>query len=109
MIETPIYRVYREKNKLPTPWTFNILKRYKRNTIKAELYQAMRTSSNFTNAATLKKNHFKSAFYPMHFVNSVIRELTTAQANEDNRFFVPLQLFKVKKKTASAEIPFFVA
>ena len=107
MIETPIYRVYREKNKLPTPWTFNILKRYKRNTIKEELYRAMRTPSNFTNAVTLKKNQFKSACYPMHFVNSVIREFTTAQ--EDNRFIVPLRLFKVKKKTASVEIPFFVA
>ena len=35
MIET---RVHRRKIKLPTPWTSNIPKNYKRNTIKAELY-----------------------------------------------------------------------
>ena len=37
MIET---RVHRKKTKLPTTWTSNIPKRYKRNTIKAELYRA---------------------------------------------------------------------
>ena len=42
-------RVYEKKTKLSTPWTSNIPKRYKRNTIKAELYRAKRTSSNFTN------------------------------------------------------------
>ena len=35
MIET---RVHRKKTKLPTPWTSNIPKRYKWNTIKTELY-----------------------------------------------------------------------
>ena len=39
MIET---RVHKKKTKLPTPWTSNISKRYKRNTIKAELYRANR-------------------------------------------------------------------
>ena len=41
--------VYEKKTKLSTPWTSNIPKRYKRNTIKAELYRAKRTTSNFTN------------------------------------------------------------
>ena len=46
MIET---RVHRKKTKLPTPWTSNIPKRYKGNTIKVELYWAKCIASNFTN------------------------------------------------------------
>ena len=87
MIET---RVNRKKTKLPTPWTFNTPKKYKGNTIKAELYRAKRISSNFTSEVTLIRNKFKLAGYPMRFVNSVIREVTTAQANEGNELIIPL-------------------
>ena len=80
--------VHRRKTKLPTPWASNIPKRYKRNTIKAELHRAKRTSSNFTNEVTLIRKKFKSAGYPMHFVNSVIHEFTTAQTNEDIEFIL---------------------
>ena len=90
MIET---RVHRKKTKLSTSWTSNIPKRYKRNTIKAELYGAKRISSNFTNEVTLIRNKFKSADYPMRFVNSVIHEFTTDQTNEDNEFIIPPCLF----------------
>ena len=83
-------RVHRKKTKLPTPWTFNTPKRYKGNTIKAELYRAKRISSNFTSEVTLIRNKSKLEGYPMCFVNSVIREITTAQANEDNEFIIPL-------------------
>ena len=41
----------------------------------------------------------------MLFVNSVIREFITAQANEDNEFITQLWLFKVKKKIVTVEIP----
>ena len=64
MIET---RVHRMKTKLPTPWRFNISKRYKQNTIKAELYRANRLSSNLTDEVTLIRNKFKSAGYPMRY------------------------------------------
>ena len=57
IIET---RVHRKKTKLPKPWTSNIPKRYKRNTIKTELYRAKRISSNFTNEVILIRNKFKS-------------------------------------------------
>ena len=67
-------RVCWKKTKLPTPWKSNIPKRYKRNTIKAELFRAKCVSSNFANKVTLVRNKFKSAGYPMRFVNSVIRE-----------------------------------
>ena len=86
MIET---RVHRKKTKLPTPWTSNIPKQYKRNTIKAELYPAKCISSNFTNEATLIRNKFKLG-YPTRFVNSVIHEFITAQTNGDNEFTISL-------------------
>ena len=53
MIET---WVNRKKTKSPTPWTSNIPKRYKRNTIKAELYRGKRISTIFTKEVTLMKN-----------------------------------------------------
>ena len=82
-------RVHRKKTKLPTPWTSNIPKRYKRNTIKAELYRAKRILSNFTNEVILIRNKFKSAGYPMRFVNSVIHEFTITQTNEAVEFIIP--------------------
>ena len=86
MIET---RAHRKKTKLPTPWTFNIPKRYKQNIIKTKLYRAKHISSNFKNEVTLIGNKCKSAGYPVSFVNTVIHELTTAQTNEDNKFIIP--------------------
>ena len=103
MIET---RVHRKKTKLPTPWASNIPKKYKRNTIKAELYRAEHISSYFTNEVTLIRNKFKSAGYPMRFVNSVIHEFTTAETNEDIEFIIPPWLFDVKKKIVLVEIPY---
>ena len=79
MIET---QVYRKKIKLPTPWTYNISKRCKQNTIKAELHRANCISSSNTNEVTLIRNKLKSAGYPMRFVNSVTHEFTIAQINE---------------------------
>ena len=70
MIET---RVHNKKTKLTTLWTSNIPKRHKWNTIKAELYRAKRISLNFTIEVTLIRNKFKSAGYPMRFVNSVVK------------------------------------
>ena len=99
-------QVHRKKTKLPTPWAFNIPKRYKRNIIKAELYQAECILSNFTNEVTLIRNKFKSAGYPMCFVNNIIHELTTAQTNEDIEFIIPPWLIEVKKKIVLVEIPY---
>ena len=52
MIET---QVHRKKTKLPAPWISNIPKRYKRNTIKVELFRAKCILPNFTNELTLIK------------------------------------------------------
>ena len=98
--------VHSKKTKLPTRWTSNIPRRYKRNTIKAELYQAKRISSNFTNEVALIRNQFQSAGSPMHFVNSALHEFTTAQTNEDKEFIIPPWFFEVKKKIVLVEIPY---
>ena len=91
MIET---QVHRKKTKLPIPWTSKIPKMYKGNTIKAELYQAKAISSNFKNKVTLIRNKFKSAGYPMRFVNRVIHEFTTAPSNEDIELIIPPWFFE---------------
>ena len=95
MIET---WVYRNKIKLPTSWACNISKEYERDTIKAELHRAKRISSNFTNEVTLIRNKFKSASYPMHFVNNLMHEFTTTQTNEGNEFIIPPWLFEGQNK-----------
>ena len=81
-------RVHRKKRKLPIPWTSNIPKRYKRNSIKTELYRAKRISSNFTNEITVIRNKFESAGYPKRFVNSIIREFNVVKENEENDFIL---------------------
>ena len=63
-------------------------------------------ASNFTNEVTMIKNKFKSAGYPMHFVNSVIHEFTTAQTNEDIEFILSPWLFEVRKKIVLVELPY---
>ena len=100
MIET---RVHRKKRKLPTPWTSNIYKIYKQNTIKAELYRANHISSNNINEVTLIKNKLKSANYPMRFVNSITHEFTIAQTSKDNEFTIPPWLLEVRKKIVLLE------
>ena len=42
----------------------------------------------------------------MCFVNSVIRTVTIAQANNDIEFIIPSWLFEVKKKIVLAGIPY---
>ena len=42
-------KVYRKTTKLPVPWTSNISKRYKRNTINTDLYRTKRIASNLDN------------------------------------------------------------
>ena len=84
MIET---WVHRKKTKLPTPWTSNIHKSYKKKTIKVELLNKLHFIK--LNEVTLIRNKFKSAGYPMHFGNSIIHEFTTAKTNEANEFIIP--------------------
>ena len=91
---------------LNNPWTSNISKRYKRNSIKTELYRAKRISSNFTSEVAVIRNKFESAGYPKRFVNSIIREFNAVKENEESDFIIPPWLFEGKKKVVLVEIPF---
>ena len=62
----------------------------------------MKCALPFINEVALITNKFKSAGYPVRFVNSVIHEFTTTQANEDIEFITPW-LFEVKKKMVLLE------
>ena len=42
----------------------------------------------------------------MRFVNSVVNEFATAQANEDNEFNISPWFFEVKKNIVLVEIPY---
>ena len=82
-------KVHRKKTKLPIPWTSNIPKRYKRNSIKTELYRAKQISSNFASEVTVIRNKFESAGYPKRFVNSIIQEFTAVKENDESDFIIP--------------------
>ena len=69
VIET---KVYRKTTKLPVPWSSNIPKRYKRNTINTDLYRAKRIATNLDNKLVIIKKKFLAADYPHKFINSVI-------------------------------------
>ena len=99
-------RVHRKKTKSPIPWTSNIPKRYKINSIKTELYRAKPISSNFTSEVTVIRNKFKSAGYPKRFVNSIIREFNSVKENDEIDFIIPHWLFEEKKKVVLVEIQF---
>ena len=54
-------KVYRMITKLPVPWTSNIPKRYKRNTINTDLYRAKRIATNLDNELVIIKRKFLAA------------------------------------------------
>ena len=47
---------------------------------------------------------FKSAGYPIHFVNSIIHVFTTLQTNEDYEFIISPWLFEAEKKMVLVQI-----
>ena len=51
------------------------------------------------------RNKFKSAGYPIRFVNSAIHAFTAVQANEDIEFIITPWLFEIKKKISHVEHP----
>ena len=69
VIET---KVYRKTTKLPVPWSSNIPKRYKRNTINTDLYRAKRIATNLDNKLVIIKKKFLAADYHHRFFNSIV-------------------------------------
>ena len=101
-------QVHGKKTKLPIPWTSNVPDRYKRNSIKTELYRAKRISSNFTNEVTVIRNNFESPGYSKRFGNSILREFNTVEENGETDFIIAPWLFEEKKKVVFVEIPFYL-
>ena len=65
-------KVYRKTTELPVPWTSNIPKRHKRDTINTDLYRAKRIATNLDNKLAIIKKKFLAADYHHRFFNSII-------------------------------------
>ena len=76
------FKVNRKKNKFPTHWSSKVPKRYKRNAINGDLHRAKRISSDFETEKHEIKEKFKSAGFPLRFIESVLRNFENKQ-NED--------------------------
>ena len=93
-------KVFTKKNKLPTPWSSNTPKRYKRNAIKGELHRASKIASSFDTEVLRIKKKFLSAGFPIRFINSVVEDFTKIPDDEplipnwlfDNRLVKTLRL-----------------
>ena len=82
--------VYTKPNKLPIPWTSRTPKKYKRNSLKTELYRAKQISSDFDAEVDRIKTKFQNAAYPKHFIASAIKEFNTPEDTDT----IPPWLFK---------------
>ena len=65
-------KMHRKKTKLPVPWSLNIPKSYKMNTMNKNLYLAKRIAPNLANELVIIKKRSLAADYPHKFINSVI-------------------------------------
>ena len=84
-------RVYRKPSKLPVPWSSNVPKRYKLNTINGDLYRSSRISSNFDEEKSNIRANYQNADYPPRFINSVISvfEKRTTKIPDDEYIIPP--------------------
>ena len=75
LINNGIYeiQIYREETKIPTDWSLNIPKRYKRNAISVDLHWSKRIWSNYDTEVQIIKSKFKSVGYHLPFIDNVIR------------------------------------
>ena len=105
VIET---KVYRKTTKLPVPWSSNIPKRYKRNTINTDLYRAKRIATNLDNELVIIKRKFLAANYPHRFINSVINTFVEKENTKEEEYLIPQNFFEVSKPVILIEMPFSV-
>ena len=92
--------------KLPVPWSSNIPKRYKRNTINTDLHRAKRMATNLDNQLVIKRK-FLAADYPHRFINSVINTFIEKENKKEEEYLIPQNVFKIPKPVILIEIPFF--
>ena len=87
--------VYRKEAKIPAHWSSQIRKRYKRNSIKVDLHQTKKISTNFKEEIKFIWNNFIKADFLLPFINSVIKDfnnqhkiVTTKQQSRANYSFI---------------------
>ena len=83
--------------KLPTHWTSQIPKRYKRNAINIDLYRAKRIATDFQNELQLIREKFGRAKFPPKFTESVINDFHKRQIDTDDEFIIPPEFFDLPK------------
>ena len=92
-----------KETKLPFHWSSAVPKKYKRNVINGELHRAKKISSNFELEKRRILTKFKTAGYPIRFINSVIRSFE----NREEEQIIPNWLFEEEKKfVVRIQIPF---
>ena len=116
IINNGIYetQVYRKETKMPTHWSSNIPKRYKRNAISVDLHRSKRILSNFDMEVQIIKSKFKSVGYPLPFIDNVIRtfkeknivDQNNATDDNDNEPLIPPYFFEVNKRFILLKLPF---
>ena len=116
IINNGIYetQVYRKETKMPTHWSSNIPKRYKRNAISVDLHRSKRISSNFDTEVQIIKSKFKSVGYPLPFIDNVIRtfkeknivDQNNATDDNDDEPLIPPYFFEVNKRFILLKLPF---
>ena len=99
---------------MPTHWSSNIPKRYKRNPISVDLHRSKRISSNFDTEVQIIKSKFKSVGYPLPFIDNVIRtfkeknivDQNNATDDNDDEPLIPPYFFEVNKRFILLKLPF---
>ena len=94
--------VYTKPNKLPIPWTSRIPKKYKKNSLRTELYRAKQISSDFNYELERITKKFLDAGYPKHFIAATIKEFSTPSTDTD---LIPHWLFE-DRQTVLIRLPF---
>ena len=100
--------MHRKTTKLPVLWASNIPKRYKRNTINADLYLAKRIATNLGNELVIIERKYLAANYPHRFINSVINTFIEKENKKEEEYLIPQNFFEIPKPVILIEIPFCV-
>ena len=105
-----ITQVHRKETKIPTHWSSCIPKRYKRNSIKIDLYRAKRIATDFNKEVKNINKKFIKADYPKAFINSVITQFNREEVNketvEEDEPLIPPDFFEVEKPFQLLYLPY---
>ena len=100
--------VHRKVNKLPSHWTSQVPKRYKRNAINGDLNRSYRIGQDFNYEKGKIMSKFTRAGFPVRFTNSVFEQFENKlkSTDSDSDLIIPKFLFEEPKKFILIDIPF---